>query len=219
MTRELTRIGQVARKDEKAKFTSIYHFVTDVDHLRASYEEIETGKAPGVDGVTKEEYGEQLEENLQELSNRLGRHGYKPKPVKRAYIPKPGSKKKRPLGIPTIACRVNQEILRMTLEPIVEYHFSERSFGFRPKRSCHDAIKDLFGKLCQRGSCEWIVEGDIRSCFDNLSHSHILHTLQEWHVPQWTREVIQRMMKSQLFHEGHLTDNNTGTPQGSVRAP
>ena len=80
MARDLTRIGQLARKDEKARFTSIYHFVTDVDHLRASYEETEKDSAPGIDGVTKEEYGKRLEGNLRELADRLGRLGYKPQP-------------------------------------------------------------------------------------------------------------------------------------------
>ena len=102
MTRELTRIGQLARKDAKERFTSIYHYVTDLDHLRASYEGMEKDSAPGIDGVTKEEYGKRLEENLRELADRLGRMGYKPQPVKRVYIPKAGSQKKRPWRRPLL---------------------------------------------------------------------------------------------------------------------
>ena len=131
MARDLTRIGQLARKDAKTRFTSIYHFVTDVEHLRASYEEIEKDSAPGIDGVTKEEYGQRLEENLRELADQLGRLGYKPKPVKRVYIPKPGSQKKRPLGMPCFEDKVVQMALTRVLEQIYETDFIEGSFGYR----------------------------------------------------------------------------------------
>src|SRR5215212_8721237 len=98
MARDLTRLREKAREESKTAFTSIYHYVTDEDHLRACYERIEAGKAAGIDGVTKEEYGETLTTNLTELSAQLNRMGYRPKPVRRVYITKAGSGKKRPLG-------------------------------------------------------------------------------------------------------------------------
>jgi retron-type reverse transcriptase len=100
MARDLTRIREKAHKEPKTCFTSIYHFVMDLENLYASYAEIEPGAAPGIDGVTKEQYGADLEQKLTDLAGRLGRLGYRPKPVRRIYIPKPGSDKKRPLGIP-----------------------------------------------------------------------------------------------------------------------
>src|SRR6266446_521490 len=99
MARDLTRIGERARQDPRVRFTSLYHYVTDLDHLRACYAALPADRAAGVDGVGKEEYGLTLEENLTELSVKLGRMGYRPQPVKRVYIPKPGTDKQRPLGI------------------------------------------------------------------------------------------------------------------------
>ncbi len=99
MTTNLTRIGEKARKEPDLVFTSLYHHICDVDNLRVCYDRLEAKKATGVDGVTKEEYGENLEDNLQDLSERLKRMGYHPSPSRRSYIPKPGSEKGRPLGI------------------------------------------------------------------------------------------------------------------------
>ena len=99
MATDLTRIGEKARKEPDLVFTSLYHHITDADNLRACYDTLAPRKAPGVDGVTKDEYGKNLEENLGDLSARLKRMGYRPGPKRRSYIPKPGSEKGRPLGI------------------------------------------------------------------------------------------------------------------------
>ena len=106
MGTNLTRIGEKARKDRKLVFTSLYHHITDIDNLRACYDDLPANKARGEDGVTKSEYGKHLEDNLRDLSARLKRMGYRPRPKRRSYIPKPGSEKGRPLGISNLEDKI-----------------------------------------------------------------------------------------------------------------
>ncbi len=137
MARDLTRIGERARQEREARFTSIYHYVTDLEHLRACYAALPADRAAGVDGVGKEEYGLTLEENLTELSAKLGRLGYRPQPVKRVYIPKPGTNKQRPLGILCFEDKLVEVSLVRVLEQIYEADFIESSYGYRPGRTPH----------------------------------------------------------------------------------
>jgi group II intron reverse transcriptase/maturase len=179
---------------------------------------MEKGSAPGVDGVTKEEYGERLEGNLQELSDRLGRLGYKPKPVKRVYIPKPGSQKKRPLGLPCFEDKVVQMALTRVLEQIYEQDFIEGSFGYRPGRTQHDALDEL-GRTIQQKKVSYVVEADIRGFFDHVNHEWLKKMLAVRIGDERVLRVVDRMLKGGVMEDGLTRASEEGVPQGGVLSP
>jgi RNA-directed DNA polymerase len=169
MATDLKRISEKARMEPELVFTSLYHHICDVDNLRACYGALEARKATGVDGVTKAEYGKELEANLQDLSARLKRMGYRPGPKRRSYIPKAGSAKGRPLGISNLEDKIVEAVTKRTLEPIYEAVFEESSYGYRPGRSQHECL-DALGKTIQQGKVSYIVEADIKSFLDTPSY-------------------------------------------------
>ena len=160
MATDLTRISEKARKEPELVFTSLYHHICDVENLRACYDTLKARKAIGVDGVTKAEYGENLEENLQDLSARLKRMGYRPGPKRRSYIPKAGSAKGRPLGISNFEDKIVELATKRTLEPIYEPVFEDSSYGYRPGSSPHKCV-DALGRTIQKQKVSRIVEADI----------------------------------------------------------
>lgn len=218
MERDLTRIGERARRHPKGEFTSIYHFIKDPDNLRASFKALKTGKASGIDGVSKSDYGKNLEANIVSLAQRLGNQGYRPRPTKRTYIPKPGSKKKRPLGIPCVEDKLVEKATKRVLEEIYEQDFEDCSFGYRPGRSCHQAL-DLLGRTIQQKKVSYVVEADIKGFFDHVNHEWLLKFLCLRIADQRVLRLIWRMLKGGIMEDGLTRVSDEGTPQGGVLSP
>lgn len=218
MSTNLTWIGEKARKQPDLVFSSLYHHVTDVDNLRACYDALDGNKAIGVDGVTKKEYGRNLNENLQELSIRLKRMGYKPQPKRRAYIPKPGSEKGRPLGISCFEDKLVELAVKRVLEPIYEVAFEDSSHGYRPGRSQHKCL-DVLGRTIQQRKVSHIVEADIRGFFDRVNHNWMLKFLRHRIGDPRIIRLINRMLKGGIMEDGLVKAGETGTPQGSILSP
>ena len=218
MATNLTRIGEKARKEPDLVFTSLYHHICDVDNLRACYDTLEAGKATGVDGVTKREYGKNLEENLRELSERLRRMGYKPGPKRRSYVPKPGSAKGRPLGISNFEDKIVELAAKRTLEPIYEAVFEDSSHGYRPERSQHQCLEAL-GRTIQQKKVSHVVEADVRSFFDRVNHEWMIKFLRHRIADERVIRLIIRMLKSGIMEDGLVWATEEGTPQGSIVSP
>jgi len=215
---DLTRIGEKARKEPGLVFTSLYHHICDVDNLRACYDTLDANKATGVDGVTKEEYGRNLEENLRDLSGRLRRMGYRPGPKRRSYIPKPGSRKGRPLGISKLEDKIVEEATKRTLEPIYEAVFEDSSHGYRPGRSQHKCL-DALGRTIQQKKVNHVVEADVKSFFDKVNHEWMIKFLRHRIGDERVIRLIIRMLKSGIMEDGLVRATEEGTPQGSILSP
>ncbi len=218
MATDLTRIGEKARKEPGFVFTSLYHHICDVDNLWACYDTLGAKKATGVDGVTKEEYGRNLEENLQELSERLKRMGYRPGPKKRVYIQKAGSEKGRPLGISVLEDKIVEEATRRTLEPIYEAVFEDSSYGYRPGRSPHQCL-DVLGRTIQQKKVGYVVEADIKGFFDEVNHGWMIKFLRHRIGDKRVIRLIIRMLKGGIMEDGLVQATEKGTPQGSILSP
>jgi group II intron reverse transcriptase/maturase len=218
MARDLTRIGERARQKPKERFTSIYHYVTDLDHLRACYAALPADRAAGVDGVGKEEYGRNLEENLTELSAQLGRLGYRPQPVRRVYIQKPGTTKQRPLGIPCFEDKLVQLALVRVLEQIYEADFSESSYGYRPERTQHQAL-DQLGRTIQQLAINYIVEADIKGFYDHVNQEWLMKFLEQRIGDERVLRLIVRLLKSGVMEDGLTRASDEGVPQGGNLSP
>lgn len=218
MARDLTRIRERARREPKARFTSIYHFVTDIDHLRACYAALPADRAAGVDGVSKEEYGQNLEAKLTELSARLARLGYRPKPVKRVYIPKPGTNKRRPLGIPSFEDKLVQLAVVRVLEQIYETDFVESSYGYRPERTQHQAL-DQLGRTIQQRRVNFIDEADIKGFFDHVNQEWLMRFLEQRIGDKRLLRLIVRFLKSGIMEDGLVRVSAEGVPQGGNLSP
>src|ERR1051325_10679561 len=166
------RIAALAKQSPLMAFTSLAHLM-DIDWLKEAYRRTRKDGAAGVDGVTADEYEQNLEDNLQGLLDRVKSGAYRAPPVRRVHIPKGGSTTEtRPIGIPTLEDKVLQRAVVMLLEPIYERDFRACSYGFRPGRSAHQALEALFGALVWQRQ-HWVLDVDIRKYFDSIPHHHL----------------------------------------------
>lgn len=214
---KLELIAERARQDKKMKFTSLYHHINE-ENLAAGYGELKKEKAGGIDGVTVEEYGAKLEENLKGLVERLKSKQYQPQAVRRVYIPKPGKAEKRPLGIPTVEDKLVQICLKKLLEAIFEQDFLECSSGYRPNRSGHTAINQL-DKVVMTKGINHIVEVGIKKFFDEVEHEWLMKGVGERVSDPNIRWLIRRFLKAGIMEEGQYIKSEEGTSQGGVISP
>ncbi len=198
--------------------TSLYHHVTDVDNLRSCFEDLDGGKATGTDGVSKKEYGKNLEEHLTLLSKRLKDMGYRPQDRKRAYIPKAGSKKGRPLAISAFEDKIVEMAVKRVLVQIYEPVFLESSYGYREGRSPHQCI-DAIGKTIQQQRINHVVEADIRSFFDRLNWEWLEKFLRHRIGDERLLRLIKRMLIAGIMEDGLTRASEEGAPQGSIVSP
>ncbi len=218
MNTNLTRIGVRARANPGLVFTSLYHHVADIDHLRQCYRELKGKKALGIDGVSKEMYAKDLEANLQDLSARLKRMGYRPQPKRRTYVPKIGSEKGRPLGISSFEDKIVELAVKRVVEPLFESLFEDCSYGYRPNRNPHQCL-DAVGRTIQQKRVNIVVEADIRGFFDQVNHEWLVKFLQQRIRDQRVLRLIVRMLKAGVMEEERLQVGEIGTPQGSILSP
>ena len=217
METELTRIAELAKTNSNLVFTSLAHLLNETN-LKQCHHELPSGKATGVNGVTKEDYGNELDENIKSLVEQLKKKAYQPVPVKRTYINKPGSKKKRPLGIPDHGDKIVQRAISKILNAIYENDFLDSSFGFRPNRSCHDALKILNVYIEERFT-NYIVDADIKGFFDNVDHEWMMKFLKHRINDPSLLRIITRFLKGGYMEEGKYFDTDKGTPQGGIISP
>ena len=186
--------------------------ITSRENLNRAYKKVVKNKgASGIDEMTVKELGDYIRENKDSIVNSLRNRTYMPKPVRRVYIPKSNGKK-RPLGIPTVLDRTIQQAIAQPISDIYEKVFSEYSYGFRPGRSCHDAIKQALEYL--NDGCEWVIDIDIEQFFDKVNHDKLIQILREQINDSTTLNLIRKYLRAGVMENGLEKATKTGVPQG-----
>jgi len=216
VSRGLSGIREAAQRDRKLRFTGLMHHLTE-PLLHASYERLNARAAVGVDGVSWEAYGEDLDANLANLKDRLHSGSYRAQPSRRQYIPKPDGRQ-RPLGVAAVEDKIAQQALVTVLEQIYEHDFSNFSYGFRPGRSAHDALDALYVGLTER-PIQWVLDADIQGFFDHLDHDWLLRFLEHRIGDPRVLRLIRKWLRAGVSEDGAWVPSDEGTPQGAVISP
>ena len=212
------RIAELAKQSPQRGFTSLAYHI-DLDWLREAYRRTRKDGAVGVDGQTAADYEQDLEGNLRRLLDRAKSGTYRAPPVRRVHIPKAGSTTEtRPIGIPTLEDKILQRAVVMLLEPIYETEFHDGSYGFRPRRSAHQALESLWQQtMGQDGG--WILEVDIRKFFDTLDHAHLREFLRYRIRDGVLLRLIGKWLNAGVMEDGSISYPDEGSPQGGVISP
>jgi len=213
----LERVRQAARRDRQLRFTALLHHVYQPETLREAYFRLKREAAPGVDRVTWRQYGEGLEENLQDLTERLKRGAYRAKPVRRTFIPKADGRQ-RPLGVTALEDKVVQRATVEVLNAIYETDFLGFSYGFRPGRSQHDALDALYTGLLTR-KVNWVLDADIRGFFEAIDHGWLVKFVEHRIADRRVVRLIQKWLNAGVLEDGTWTRSEQGTPQGGSASP
>jgi len=216
METKLALISRKAHEDRSMKFDNLMHLF-NVQNLCKCFKRLKKNRAPGVDKVTLEEYGLNLIENVANLVNRIKQLSYRPQPVRRVYIPKSNGKP-RPLGIPTIEDKMVQMMFALILEAIWEQDFLPISYGFRPKKGCQLALRDL-NEILRKQPVGYVIDADIVGYFDNVNHEKLLNCLERRVADKKFLRYIVRMLKSGIMDGRNYFAPGKGTPQGGVASP
>lgn len=216
MSTKLSLIAERAKGDKGKRIENVACLL-DAGSLRESYGQLKSGKACGVDGMSVEEYGENLDENIKNLVERMKRNAYYPQPVRRTYIPKANGKL-RPLGIPAVEDKIVQHGIARILGTIYETEFLDFSYGFRPQRSCHQALERL-DRLVMTKPINYVIDADIKGFFDNVSHAWMMKFLAHRISDTRLLRLIEKFLKNGYMEEGTLFASEKGTPQGGIVSP
>jgi RNA-directed DNA polymerase len=213
----LGRIRQAAVKDKKARFTSLMHHIYNLSMLREAYYALKRNAAPGVDGATWRQYGENLESNLQGLSGRLRRGAYRAKAVLRRFIAKDDGRL-RPLGVTALEDKIVQRATVAVLNAIYETDFLGFSYGYRPGKGQHNALDALYTGLLTR-KVNWVLDGDISAFFDGLDHQWLIKFIEHRIADRRVLRLIRKWLKAGVLEEGQWSCSEEGTPQGGSASP
>jgi len=213
----LERIRQAASKDKEMRFTALFHHICAPEALRTAYLSLKREAAPGVDGETWRHYGEALEDKLQNLSHRLKQGAYRAKPVRRVYIPKADGRL-RPLGVTALEDKIVQRAAVEVMNAIYETDFLGFSYGFRPKRSQHNALDALYTGLLTK-KVNWVLDLDIRGFFDAISHEWLVKFIEHRIADRRVVRLIQKWLNAGVLEDGKRIRMEEGTPQGGSASP
>ena len=212
----LVAVRRAARQSKSVRFTALLHHIT-VDLLKQSYLALERDSAPGIDGVTWQAYGENLEEKLTDLHDRIHKGSYRARPARRTYIPKADGSQ-RPLAILCLEDKVVQQAVATVLEAIYEEDFVGFSYGFRPGRGQHDALDALHVGI-MRKRVNWVLDADIQGFYDAMAHSWIIRFLEHRIADKRILRLIAKWLKVGIIEDGRVTRSQVGAPQGAVISP
>jgi group II intron reverse transcriptase/maturase len=213
----LTFITKRSTRIPQGKITSLAHLLNE-EYLKECYGELKKGKAPGIDGRKLESYtNEEIEQVIKETVHKMKIKRYRPKPAKRVLIEKLNGKL-RPLGIPTVRDKIVQQGIKKILEAIYEPIFLDMSYGFRPNRNCHQALKAVHAMVMTK-PINWIIDVDIKGFFDNVDHHWMIECLNQKIADPNFRTIIIKFLKAGVIKDGKKIKTNQGTPQGGILSP